>query len=170
MVDAPAARDERTILHDYLTSERRHLLANLEGLDEAALRRSIVPSGWTPLGLVQHLTLDVERFWFAGVMAGNRAVLDELFAGGNAWEVGDDVSAEAVIAAYEAECARSDAVIANLELSASPGYWPEGHFGDWQPDSLRWLVVHVIAETAGHAGHLDIVRELIDGHQYLVLT
>jgi hypothetical protein len=103
-------------------------------------------------------------------MAGNQEVLDSLFAGGDSWKVADDVSAAAVITAYREECARSDAVIAGLDLSAPPGLWPEGLFGEWRPESLRMMVVHVIAETATHAGHLDIVRELIDGHQWLVLT
>lgn len=170
MVDAPTVRDERTLLHDYLETQRQHVLDALEGLDDAALRRPAVPSGWTPLGLVQHLTRDVERFWFAAVMAGDQAVLDDLFASGDAWTVADDIPAEAVIAAYKEECARSNAVIARLDLSAPPGVWPEGFFGEWRPESLRMMVLHVIAETGTHAGHLDIVRELIDGHQYLVLT
>ena len=167
---APSVRDERALLVDYLNAQREHIMGALAGLDDEALRRAVLPSGWSCLGLVRHLTLDVERFWFAGVMAGNPTVMDDLDAGGNAWMVEPEVPAQAVLNAYRAECARSDEVIAGLDLAASPGFWPEGMFGSWHPESLRRVILHVISETAGHAGHLDVVRELIDGHQWLVLT
>lgn len=163
-------RDERTLLHDSLSAQRQHVLGALEGLDEEALRKPVLPSGWSCLGLVQHLTLDVERFWFAGVMAGDPSVLDALAAGGNAWIVGPEVASTAVLEAYREEIARSDAAIAGLDLAAPPGFWPEGMFGSWQPESLRRVILHVLTETAGHAGHLDAARELIDGRQWLVLT
>lgn len=165
-----SVRDEWTLLHDSLNAQREHILGALEGLDEEALCKPVVPSGWSCLGLVQHLTLDVERFWFAGVMAGDPSVLDALAAGGNAWTVGPAVAASAVLDAYREEIARSDATIAGLDLAAPPGFWPEGMFGSWHPESLRRVILHVITETAGHAGHLDVVRELIDGRQWLVLT
>ncbi|MGC4192164.1 MAG: DinB family protein [Thermomicrobiales bacterium] len=167
---APAIRDERTLLLDYLNAQRQHILGAIEGLDDEALRRPVLPSGWSCLGLVQHLTLDVERFWFAGVMAGNQAVLEALDAGGNAWVVDPDAPASAVLDGYREEIARSDAVIAGLDLSAAAGYWPEELFGNWHPESQRRVILHVMTETAGHTGHLDIVRELIDGQQWLVLT
>lgn len=163
-------RDERTLLADYLNAQRQHILGALDGLDDQDLRRGVLPSGWSCLGLVQHLTLDVERFWFAGVMAGDRTVLEALDAGGNAWVVEPDVTAKDVLDGYREEIAQSDAVIAGLDLSAAPGYWPEGMFGSWNPESLRRVILHVITETAGHTGHLDAARELIDGHQWLVLT
>jgi len=166
----PPVRDERTLLLDYLRAQREHILGALDGLDDEALRRSVLPSGWSCLGLVQHLTLDVERFWFAGVMAGDPAVLDALEAGGNAWSVGPDVPAAGVLDAYRQEIARSNAVIAGLDLSAPPGFWPDGMFGSWHPESLRRVILHVLTETSAHTGHLDVVRELIDGQQWLVLT
>ncbi|MGC4105168.1 MAG: DinB family protein [Thermomicrobiales bacterium] len=165
----PVVRDERTLLHDYLNAQRAHILGALEGLDDEALRRPVLPSGWSCLGLVQHLTLDVERFWFAGVMAGDRAVLDALDAGGNAWVVDPDVPASAVLEGYREEIIRSDLVIAGLDLLAPPGFWPEDLFGNWHPESLGRVILHVMTETAGHTGHLDAVRELIDGTQWLVL-
>jgi hypothetical protein len=167
---SPTVRDERTLLLDYLRAQREHILGALDGLDEAALRQPVLPSGWTCLGLVQHLTLDVERFWFSGVMAGDPAVLAALEAGGNAWNVAPDLPAAGVLDAYREEIVRSDAVIAGLDLSAPPGFWPDGMFGSWHPESLRRVILHVITETAGHTGHLDAVRELIDGQQWLVLT
>ena len=53
---------------------------------------------------------------------------------------------------------------------AAPSRWPEDLFGGWRLHSVREIILHVMTETAGHAGHLDAVRELIDGRQWLVLT
>src|SRR5258708_38188314 len=61
---------EGNALLESLTGQRRHVLGILEGLSEEDLRRPVLPSGWTCLGLVHHLALDVERFWFRAVMAG----------------------------------------------------------------------------------------------------
>ena len=55
-------------------------------------------------------------------------------------------------------------------LDAAPQWWPEDLFGAWRVQSLREVIVHVMTETTCHAGHLDIVRELIDGKEWLVLT
>jgi len=62
----------------YVGAQREHVLGILEGLDEAALRKPLLPSGWSCLGLVQHLALDVERFWFQAVIAGEQAAIDAL--------------------------------------------------------------------------------------------
>ncbi len=70
-------RESATLL-SYLSAQRAHVLGILAGLDEDALRRPVLPSGWTCRGLVQHLALDVERFWFRCVVAGERAVIDGL--------------------------------------------------------------------------------------------
>ena len=73
-----------------LDSQRDHVLGALDGLDEAALRRAVLPSGWSCLGLVQHLAMDVERFWFRAVVAGEPAVIAELADAGDAWLVDID--------------------------------------------------------------------------------
>jgi hypothetical protein len=65
----PAPGGESAMLLSYLNVQRNHVLGILEGLDEEALRRPVLPSGWNCLGLVQHLALDVERFWFRGTVA-----------------------------------------------------------------------------------------------------
>src|SRR6266487_308878 len=92
---------EGTALLSSLSKQRAHVLGILEGLDEEALRRPVLPSGWTCLGLVRHLALDVERFWFRGIVAGERIVIDERAeAPDDAWHVGSDVPAEAVFALY----------------------------------------------------------------------
>jgi hypothetical protein len=61
-------------------------------------------------------------------------------------------------------------VISRTELSERPSWWPEELFGGSPPEDLREVVLHVLTETATHAGHLDAVRELIDGRTWLVLT
>lgn len=71
-----------------LHSQRAHVLGAFDGLPDEALRRPVLPSGWTCLGLVQHLALDVERFWFRAVSAGESV---DLKSGDAAWQVGPDV-------------------------------------------------------------------------------
>jgi hypothetical protein len=70
-----------------------------------------------------------------------------------------DLSSAEIIRFYRDQCASSDAVLAMTPLSALP----RGRHGDYEPPDVRWLVLHMIEETARHAGHLDIARELIDG-------
>ncbi len=69
---------EHATLLSYLSAQRDHVLETLEGLDDEALRHPVLPSGWSCLGLIQHLTLDVERFWFSGIVAGEQTILDDL--------------------------------------------------------------------------------------------
>ncbi|MDQ6687944.1 MAG: DinB family protein [Actinomycetota bacterium] len=149
-----------------LGAQRNHVLGILEGLPEEDLRRPVLPSGWTSLGLVRHLALDVERFWFRAVVAGERVDLETGDAG---WQVPPEMPAEAVFDLYRAEARLADAVIAGTALDALPAWWPD-FFGDWPPRELRRTILHVVTETACHAGHLDAVRELIDGRTWLVLT
>lgn len=160
---------ERGTLTSALTSGRRHVLSQLEGLTEEQLRAAVAPSGWTPLGLVRHLTLSDERYWFQVVVAGRP--LDFWPEGHNAdWLVAADEPAEAVVTAYTDAIAASDDIIAATDLDSPPAspepWWEEA--GLVFPD-LRSVLVHVIVETSVHAGHLDLVRELIDGHQHIVL-
>ncbi len=154
-----------------LTHVREHIFEALNDLDDASLRRQVLPSGWTCLGLVSHLSLDVERFWFQAVIAGEEAAIaDILGSSSNAWEVSDNESAEAVLERYRRNIDRSDLITSNLSLDAAPSWWPESRFGSWRLGSDREIVLHVIAETATHAGHLDAARESIDGKLHLVLT
>ncbi len=166
----PALEVERATLLRYLNAQRDHVLGILDGLDEAALRRPLLPSGWSCLGLVQHLALDVERFWFRCVAAGEPVAIDGLAATPDAWLVGGDVPAGAVFDLYRQEIERADAVIAATPPDAAPAWWPADLPGAWRPPSVRAIILHVMTETACHAGHLDAARELIDGRQHLVLT
>ena len=131
----------------------------------------VLPSGWSMLGLLQHLAVDVERFWFRAVVDAERPVVDWLERNvEDAWQVGSLVAAESVIDSYREEIARADKIIAATPLDAGPAWWPESMFGGWRVDSVREIVLHVITETACHAGHLDAARELVDNRQWLVLT
>jgi len=154
---------EDQALLDFLDAQRGVVLSIVEGLDEAAWHRSVVPSGWTPAGLVEHLG-GAEWHWFQGVVAGvpvevpaddDRPPYDP-----NAAFVCDEPAAE-IIAFYRDQCARSNEVLAATPLSAAP----RGKHGDpdMEPPDVCWVVLHMIEETARHAGHLDIARELIDG-------
>jgi hypothetical protein len=160
------ANDEKGALAATLDSQREHVLGVLEGLSEDDLRRPALPSGWTPLGLVQHLTLEVEQFWFRGAVAGEPLTLT---SGDEAWQVRADVPAQAIIDQYRDEIARADEIIAATPVDAMPRWWPD-FFRNFPPRPLRSTILHVITETATHAGHLDAARELYNGDQWLVLT
>ena len=166
--DRPRGAETR-LLHGYLDSQRRHVLGILDGLDGEQLRSAPLPSGWTFLAMVRHLTLDIERFWFRAVVAGEPAVIDELAGSADAWEVPPELPAAEVLADYREEIERADEVIAATSPDAAPAWWPEDLFGDWRLADVRAVLLHVISETACHAGHLDAARELVDGRQWLVL-
>lgn len=147
-----------------LENQRVHVLAAVDGLSDADLTTALVPSGWTPAGLVQHLALDDERFWFRAIVDGQS--VERVGDPARAWDVapGDGL---AVIERYREECALADEVIAAHSPSDEPAMWPD-FFGSWRLANLYEIVLHVITETACHAGHLDIMRETIDGKQYSV--
>ena len=160
---------ERDVLLGRLAGERGHVLSQLEGLSDEQLRRPVLPSGWSCLGLVRHLTLSDERYWFEVVVAGEP--LSFWPEGTNAdWRVQPDEPATEVLDAYRRAIARSDEIVAARGLDDPPKQ-PE----DWWDDAgldfpdLRTVLVHVLVETAVHAGHLDAARELLDGRQHLVI-
>jgi uncharacterized damage-inducible protein DinB len=158
---------ETGALLDALNAQRRHVLGILEDLSDADLRRPVLPSGWTCLGMVRHLALDVERFWFRRVTAGEDV---EIATGDEAWQVGPDEPAEAVLAQYRQETDLASAIITATPLDSAATWWPTEIFPSMPAQNLRETILHVITETACHAGHLDAARELIDGRTWLVLT
>ena len=158
--------DEKDALVESLNAQREHVLGAFEGLSDDQLRRSALPSGWTPLGLVQHLALEVERFWFRGAVAGEPLTLT---SGDEAWQVPADVPSAAIFGLYRDEIARANEIIAATPIDAMPRWWPD-FFSDFPARPLRRTILHVITETATHAGHLDAARELADGGQWIVLT
>jgi hypothetical protein len=163
---------ESTALLSYLTGQREHVLGILDGLSADALRQPVLPSGWTCLGMVGHLALEVERFWFRQVVAGQQLDMPEPIGSGTpAWKVGDEMPADEVLALYRREIELADPVITATPPDAPPAAWPDDLFpSDWRLHDMREIMLHVIAETACHAGHLDAVRELIDGTRWMVLT
>lgn len=154
---ADRGADERTQLTTYLDYLRDTVVRKVEGLSEEDAHRSVVPSGWSLVGLVSHLT-DVETNWlrdrFAGEDITSYAWTDDDPDG--EWRVGADVPAADVVTAYREACRRTSAVIAAHDLDAR-SVRPE------RTESLRFVVLHLIAETARHAGHADVARELLDG-------
>jgi Protein of unknown function (DUF664) len=150
-----------------LDSAREHVLGILDGLDASALSKPVLPTNWSCIGMVNHLAVDVERFWFRQTVAGQR--LDEGADSTSAWQVSPDTPPEEVLALYRDEIEKANAIIAATPLDAEPEHWPE-HFGSWRLPDLGAVMLHVITETACHAGHLDAARELLDGTTWLVLT
>jgi uncharacterized damage-inducible protein DinB len=159
----PETQRERVPLDDdgesgtalaFLAFARSCVLKKTAGLDEPDLRRRLVPSDTTLLGLVQHLT-DAERYWFGYTLAGDPRYAEVDFT----MVVAPERSAEQVIAAYRAAVAESDAHIraaAGLDTRTAKPVNDE-------PKTLRWVLAHMTSETVRHAGHADILRELIDG-------
>jgi uncharacterized damage-inducible protein DinB len=156
--------DPKAELARYLHAGREALLWKLDGLSEYDIRRPLVPTGTNLLGLIKHM---------AGVEAG---YLGETFGrpfgqwlpwfdegaepNADMWATVEE-SREQIVALYRRVWAHSDATVAALALDAI------GHVSWWPPEhrevTLHVILVHLIAETNRHAGHADIVRELIDG-------
>jgi Protein of unknown function (DUF664) len=161
-----AETDPKATLVRYLQQGRDAMLWKLDGLGEYDIRRPMTPTGTNLLGLVKHL---------AGVEAGYfGAIFGRPFPGTLPWDDDDpdtepnvdfwataEESREYITGLYREVQAHADATISGLPLDAT------GHVPWWptppNPVTLHLILVHVIAETNRHAGHADIVRELIDG-------
>ena len=150
---APFADDEVASQVRFLDYLRASVVRKVDGPDEEALRRRFVASETTLLGLVQHLTL-AESFWFESVWLGAAVELPT-----GSMIVPDNVSTAQVISTYEARTARSNAAVAGGDPEANAA----GDSGRGDSVTLRWILAHMVEETARHAGHADILRELIDG-------
>jgi hypothetical protein len=153
----PFTGDEKQSLQVSLDRHRDAVLWKLEGLDDVDLRRAMTPSGTNLLGLVKHLAA-VEYGWFCQTFGRETEPLpfdeDDPEADMRARP---DETTEEVLAFYGRARAASDKVIEELDLDQTGTAW----FGD--AVSMRWVLIHMVEETARHAGHADIVRELIDG-------
>jgi len=153
----PFTGDEKTSLRVALDRHRDAILWKVEDLDDEQLRRVMTPSGTTLLGLVKHVAA-VEYSWFCDTFG--RATEPLPF---------DDDDPEAdlrvepgettadILAFYGRARAAADRVIDEVGLEETGTAW----FGD--PVTMRWVLIHMVEETARHAGHIDILRELIDG-------
>jgi hypothetical protein len=160
---------DKNALIDCLEIQRGHVVGILEGLSSDALHQPVLPSGWTNLGLVHHLAVDVERFWFREIVAAETLGPGPDSDSPSAWVVSPDTPPDVVFGIYRQEIERANAIIATTPLDAEPKYWPD-FFGEWRLADLRAVMLHVITETACHAGHLDATRELLDGRTWMTLT
>jgi hypothetical protein len=159
--------DEKAALLHFLEYQRASVRSIVEGLSEEAWHTSVVPSGWTPAGFVEHLG-GAEYHWFQEVIEGNRFVPppDEVFIPFDPYAAFvSDLTSSEILRNYREECERSNAVLARTSVSARP----RGRHGDDEVPSVRWVVLHMIEETATHSGHLEIARELLDGRTRLGL-
>ena len=158
---------ERDQLLAALKYQRGSVLAIVGGLAEENWHTSVVPSGWTVAGIVEHLG-HAERHWFQQVVTGQGVELpwDEGRPGYDpkAPFVCDRPSAD-VRAYYEEQCLRSDEVLGGVALSDRP----KGRHRGADVTNVREVVLHMIEETAAHSGHLEIARELLDGQTGLGL-
>lgn len=155
--------DPKDTLKHYLQRQRDAMLFKLDGLDERDLRRPMTPTGTNLLGLVKHL--GTIEFGYFGEVFGRPSSESMPWSDDDAEDNADmwataDQSREWVVAFYRRAWAHADATIDELELDAV-GHVP--WWGDRGEVTLHRILVHMTAETARHAGHADIVRELIDG-------
>jgi hypothetical protein len=151
--------DERDQLNGFLDFLRGTVVLKAAGLTDEQARRSLVPSELTTVaGLVSHLTL-VEQYWFAQVLGNQPDPWAEQLAEDPDVEfrVALEIPLDKLIADYEAECQRGRDLVAKLDLTDT------GKTAKGEPVNLRWVIIHMIEETGRHAGHLDLLRELLDG-------
>ena len=153
--------DPKEILLQQLSYYRATLLAKLEGLSDDQLRNSVVPSGWSPLGLLKHLVF-VERRWMqwgfeAEQLSDPRGDED---ASSKGWLVTPEDNVPDLRAWLAEIAARTEAVAKSAELTDRGKLG--GRFSS-DPPTLGWILAHLLQEYARHVGHLDVVRELIDG-------
>jgi len=146
----------------FLDWQRATLLMKVDGVSDEDLRRPMVPSGTTLLGMVKHLAY-VERSWFQSVFAAR--VVDFPWTDDDPdadFRIEPDESTAGIVDLYETECQKSREIVADASLDDIA----RGEAGVNDPRrrfSLRWILVHMIEETARHNGHADILREMIDG-------
>ncbi|HWS46950.1 MAG TPA: DinB family protein [Acidimicrobiia bacterium] len=149
--------EERAMLNGFLDWYRAVVDRKVEGLPLEDATRVGTPTGLSPLGVVAHLAA-VEVGWFDETFAGLE--VDPIWDDHGAFRLHDDDTVESVLAEYRRACERSREVVAAAPSLNDLGVRSDEYRGQV---SLRWILVHMIEETARHAGHLDIMREAIDG-------
>ena len=153
----PLLGGEKESLRAALDRHRDVVLWKIDGLDDEQLRRPMTPSGTSLLGLVKHLGA-VEYGWFRDTFgrATEPLPFDEDDPDADL-RVEQHETTEDIVAFYRRACTAADEVIAELDVESTGTAW-------WGEDvSMRWVLIHMIEEVARHAGHMDIVRELVDG-------
>ncbi|KQC35017.1 DinB family protein [Frankia sp. ACN1ag] len=145
---------EREVLEAFLDFYRDVLVHKVRGVPDQDAGRRLLPSLTTLAGLVKHLTV-VERDWFHRLTDGPGAPPAD--DGDESWILTDTDTVEVLLAEYDRTCSRSRTIAAGYGLDDVVAH------PNMPQVSLRWIYVHMIEETARHAGHADIVRELTDG-------
>lgn len=161
----PLVADERTQLVGWLDLQRSIVHYKCEGLSAVDARRVVLPTSplMTVAGLVSHLRW-TEHGWFEVRFLGGSYTDNPLFqreredAG---MRVDDGVPLATLLEEYDRQCRRSDEIVAAHALD-DVGRHPQVR---WAGATLRWMVIHMVEETARHAGHLDAIRELVDGQK-----
>lgn len=157
--EPPRNGDERDQLDGFLDFLRATVVQKAEGLTDEQARRPLVASSplTTVAGIIAHLTY-VEHAWFVTVMDGQPSPWQARFATDPDAEfrLGHEQPLPEVIAAYQAQCETSRKIASALPLTAV-GQHRTG------PVNLRWVLIHMVEETGRHAGHLDLLRESLDG-------
>ncbi|MFI1496692.1 DinB family protein [Streptomyces platensis] len=152
------------LLTGYLDFYRNTVLRKLEGMSDAELRASRMPTGWSPLGLFKHLAC-VELRWLQWGFDGEH--IEEPWAdfttGPGPWHVGPEESFEDVKKFFQEQCTRSRAIVAAARLEDRAATLGEEIPPEEERPTLIWILFHLLQEYARHAGHLDIARELADG-------
>ena len=157
MVPTRYEADEKTTLRAALQSHRDVMLWKLEGLSDKEIRRAIVPSGTSLLGLVKHLA-NAEYGWFCETFGCPTEPLTDISQDPEAdMRAAEGETTEDIVAFYRRAWAAADASILERPLDET------GTSYSGTTVSLRWVLVHMIEDTVRHAGHADILRELIDG-------
>ncbi|HEY4020441.1 MAG TPA: DinB family protein [Pseudonocardiaceae bacterium] len=157
--NSSATGSERQVLDAFLNYYRQIIARKVYGVGDDKARQHLVGSLTTLAGLLKHLAV-AEREWFQHILAQlNPGEIGADFDGQSdaGWQVADDETVADLIAEYERTCSRSRELAASYDLDHTV---PHGYFGQV---SLRWIYVHMIEETARHAGHADILREQTDG-------
>jgi len=144
----------------YLDFFRSRVTAKIESLPAAELRRSRLPSGWTPLELVKHLRY-VERRWLEWGFEGRDVGDPWADSAGGRWFIGPEETPAALLADLHEQAARSRAIIESHDLDqvGKPGE----RWAGADPATLERVLFHLLQEYARHLGHLDIVTELATG-------
>lgn len=153
---------DAAVLLTFLTAQRARALAIVADLDADQLAKPVLPSGWTPLGMIEHLG-HAERHWFQEVALGSAAPLpwpDDPRNAGVPFTT--TRPPDAVFAFYRGQIERANAVVSATPLSTPPR-GRHNHGSAEQVTDLSSIVLHMIEETARHLDHLDAARELIDG-------
>ena len=143
-----------------LAAQQRRVLGIVTDLDDVQLRRPVLPSGWSCAGMLRHLGM-TSMFWSLNVIAGTPCEMTDR----------DDFALPdgpaTAIVEQAAECmSRARELASTVPLTDPVRWWPPGHWDGWRLTTVHQVLLHLLVETACHAGHLDAARELLDGRTW----